>query len=92
MLVVDAVGALAAVRFERLDSISGLLHRAGHKAADGMPLPAHFFHDLGQSGPVLPLEHDHHLGSLATFAWRASFLRLAGPFALGRVLRGDGLS
>jgi len=56
-----------------------------------MFLPSHFFHDLGQSSSVLPLEHDYHLGCLATFARRAGFLRLGGPFALGRVLGGGGL-
>jgi hypothetical protein len=56
-----------------------------------MPLPAHLLHDLGQSSSVLPLEHCHHLSSLATFARRAGFQRLGGPFALGRVLGGGGL-
>jgi len=52
MLLIDAVSALPALRFERLDGESSLLHRAGHEPADGMPLPAHFFHDLGQSSVV----------------------------------------
>src|ERR1035441_2451350 len=50
MLLIDPIGALAALRFEGLDGVSGLLHRAGHEAADGMLLPAHFLHDLRQRG------------------------------------------
>jgi hypothetical protein len=57
-----------------------------------MFLPAHLFHNLGQSGSVLPLEHGHNLGRLATLARRGGFLRLGTPFALGRVLGGRGLS
>ena len=56
-----------------------------------MPLPCHFFHYLGQSGPVLTLEHGHYLRRLTALARRGSFLRLGGPFALGRVLGGGGL-
>jgi len=59
---------------------------------DGVLLPAHFVHDLGQSDSVLPLEHGHYLGRLATLARRAGFLRLGGPFARERVLGGGGLS
>ena len=47
-LLIDSVSALPALRFERLDGESSLLHRAGHEAADGVPLPAHFGHDLGK--------------------------------------------
>jgi len=91
-LLIDSVSALPALRFERLDGESSLLHRAGHEAADGVPLPAHFGHDLGQSGSVLALEHGHHLGCLTTLARCTGDLRLGGPFALGRVLGVGGLS
>ena len=38
--IVDAVGALSALWFERLDSIFSLLHRAGHEPANGVLLSA----------------------------------------------------
>ena len=75
-LLIDSVSALSALRFERLDGESGLLHRAGHEPADGVLLPAHFFHDLGQSGAgAWPPP-----GRLATVARHGGFLRLGGPF------------
>jgi hypothetical protein len=48
MLLVDAVSPLAALGLEGLYRESGLLHRAGHEAADGVFLPTHGRHDLGQ--------------------------------------------
>ena len=83
-------GCAPALRFGRLDGIARLLHRTGHEPADGMFLPSHLFHYLGQSSSVLPLEHGHHLGRFAALARRGGFLRLSGPFALGRVLGGGG--
>src|ERR1019366_8012119 len=53
MLLVDPIGSLAALRFEGLDSVSGLFHRVGHKPAHGVLLPAHFLHDLRERGAVL---------------------------------------
>ena len=44
------------IGFEGFDSVSGLLHRAGHEPANGVLLPAHLVHDLGQRRAVLPLE------------------------------------
>ena len=55
VLLVDPVGALPLVGLEGLDGVSRFLHRAGHEAADGVPLPAHLFHDLRQRGAVLSL-------------------------------------
>ena len=88
MLLVDPVGALALVGFEGLDGVSGLLHRAGHEAANGVFLPAHLVHDLRQRGAVLPLEHGDHLGRLAALARPGGFLRLGGLLALGAFLAG----
>ena len=51
MLGIDAVGPLAAPGLERFDRVPGLFHRAGHEAADGVGLPSHLFHDLGQGPP-----------------------------------------
>jgi hypothetical protein len=82
MLLVDPVGALALFRFERLDAVSGLLHRAGHKAANGTPQPTHLLHDLFQRGAVLALKHGDHLGCLAALARRARF-RLSPKFPPG---------
>jgi hypothetical protein len=39
MLRVDPVGTLTLVRFERIDGVSSLLHRARHEPADGVTLP-----------------------------------------------------
>src|ERR1017187_4261300 len=86
MLLVDPVRPFAALGFEGLDSVPGLLHRAGHEAADGVFLPAHLFHNLGQRGSALPLQHGDHLGGLAALARRGSILRLDDLFALGRVV------
>ena len=68
MLLVDPVGTLAALGFERLDGVSGLLHRACHESPDRVLLPAHLLHDLGQRRPSFPLQHRHHLGRLAASA------------------------
>ena len=81
MLLVDAVRALAFVGFEGLDRVSGLLHRAGHEPADRVLLPVHLFHNLGQRGSVLALEHCDHLSRLAAFARCRGLLR--GLFSLG---------
>src|ERR1017187_1440257 len=86
MLLVDPVRPFAALGFEGLDLVPGLLHRAGHEAADGVFLPAHLFHNLGQRGSALPLQHGDHLGGLAALARRGSILRLDDLFALGRVV------
>ena len=86
MLLADAVGPLAALGLEGLDLVSGLLHRAGHEPADGVPLPPHRVHDLSQCGTLLPLEHGDHLSRFAAFARPGGFLRLGGLFGLGRVL------
>jgi hypothetical protein len=75
--------ALPALRFEGLDSVSSLLHRASHEPADGMALPCHCVHDLGQSSSVLALEHSNHLGGLTALARCTGFLRLGSPLALG---------
>src|ERR1039457_2508690 len=97
MLLVDPVRPFAALGFEGLDLVPGLLHRAGHEAADGVFLPAHRFHNLGQSGAVLPLEHGDHLGRLAALAGTISlrlrgFLgRLGGLLGRGRLLGRLGL-
>ena len=40
LLGVDTVGALPALGFERFDGVSGLLHRASHKAPDRVFQPA----------------------------------------------------
>jgi hypothetical protein len=61
MLFVDAVSVLSTLRLERLDDESRL-HRTGHETLDCVLWPSHFFHDLGQSSSVLPLEHGHHPG------------------------------
>ena len=90
MLVVDAVGALAALRFERFDGVPSLLHRAGHEPADGVLLPAHLVHDLRQRGAVLPLEHGGHLGRLAALPRPGGLLCPGGLFAVGRLLGGGG--
>jgi hypothetical protein len=63
----------------------------GHEAPNGVFLPAHFFHDLGQSGSVLASEHGHHLGRLAALARRGDSPRLGSPFAPGRVLGVGGI-
>jgi hypothetical protein len=89
MLLADPVSSLAALRFEGLDSVSGVFHRAGHEAADGVFLPAHFLHDLGERGAVFPLEHSDDLGRFAAFAWPGGLFRLGGLFGLGRALRGS---
>src|ERR1019366_5429907 len=73
MLLVDSIGSLAALRFEGLDGVSRLLHRAGHEPANCVFLPAHLVHDLSQRGAVLPLEHGDHLGRLAAFARAVAF-------------------
>src|ERR1022692_174563 len=86
MLLVDPVRPFAALGFEGLDLVPGLLHRAGHEAADGVFLPAHLFHNLGQRGSALPLQHGDHLGGLAALARRGSILRLDDLFALRRVV------
>src|ERR1022692_3490100 len=91
MLLVDPVRPFAALGFEGLDLVPGLLHRAGHEAADGVFLPAHLFHNLGQRGSALPLQHGDHLGGLAALARRGSILRLDDLFALGRVVGGGRL-
>src|ERR1017187_3238507 len=78
MLLVDAVRAVALVGLEGLDAESGLLHRAGHEAADCVFLPAHLVHDLLQGRAVLALEHGDHLGGLAALAGTLS-LGLRGP-------------
>ena len=64
MLRVDPVGALTSLRLEGLDLVAGLLHSAGHEAADGVLLPAHLVHDLGQRRAVLPLEQGDYLRGL----------------------------
>jgi hypothetical protein len=43
-----------------------------------VPLPAHLVHDLGQRGPVLPLQHGDHLGRLAALARPGGLLRFRG--------------
>ena len=50
MLCVDAVGPLTLVGFEGFYGVAGLLHRAGHEAANRVFLPAHLVHDFGQRG------------------------------------------
>src|ERR1039457_2481985 len=91
MLLADPIGALPFVGFEGLDLVPGLLHRAGHEAADGVTLPAHGFHDLGDAGPALPLEHLDNLGRLAAPTHACGFRRGRGLFALGRFLGGGRL-
>src|ERR1019366_4978250 len=72
MLRVDPIGALPFVGFEGLDLVPGLLHGAGHEAADGVLLPTHLVHDLGNGRAVLPLQHGNHLGGLAALTDGAS--------------------
>jgi hypothetical protein len=92
MLGVEAVGALAALGFERLDGVASLLHRASHEAADCVALPAHFFHNLGERGAVLALQHRHHLGRLGAAAYPLGLLCTRGRcLGFGRFLRGRGL-
>ena len=86
MLLVNPISTLPALGLERLDGVPGLLHRAGHEAANRVLLPAHLFHDLGQGGSVLALEHGNHLSGLAALADGASRLFLA----LGHALRAAG--
>ena len=85
-MLLDAIGSFSALRLERLDGAPGLLHRAGHEAADGVLLPSHLVHDLSQSSAVLALEHGDDLGGFATFARPGGFLCLGGLFGclLGR--------
>src|ERR1022692_619832 len=87
MLLADPIGALPFVGFEGLDLAPGLLHRAGHEAANRVLLPAHLLHDLDQGGSVLALEHGNDLSRLAALADGASRLFLA----LGHALRAAGL-
>src|ERR1017187_2307460 len=47
MLVIDPIGALAALRSEGLDGVSGLLHRAGHQPSDGVFQPTHLLRSEG---------------------------------------------
>jgi hypothetical protein len=89
MLLIDPVSTLAALGFEGLDRVPGLLHCAGHESTDGVPLPAHFVHDLGQRGSVLPLQHRNYLGRLAALARRRGFRRLGGRFGFGRGFAGS---
>src|ERR1017187_9666961 len=91
MLRVDAVGPLAALRFEGLDVVAGLFHRAGYETPDGVFQPPHLVHDLGQRSAVLALEHGDDLGRLAAFARPGAVLRLGGFLALGRALGRGGL-
>src|SRR4029077_1654642 len=49
-LRVDAVRARASFGLEGLDRVASLLHRPGHKPADGVLLPAHLAHDLFECG------------------------------------------
>src|ERR1017187_2611283 len=53
MLRVDSVRPLTTLGFEGLDAVAGLLHRPGHEPADGVLLPAHLGHELGQGSAVL---------------------------------------
>src|ERR1700678_1638981 len=103
MLGVDAVGALTALGLEGFDGVSGLLHRASHKPANRVTLPAHLIHDLGKAGTVLALEHRHDLRHLTALAGTGALLLLGGFLGLGRglcrgrllgslALRGRGLS
>ena len=97
MLGVEPVRAFAALRFEGLDAVAGFFHRTGHKAADGVLLPAHFLHNLGQRRAVLALQHGEHLRGLAALAGTISlrlrgFLgRLGGLLGRGRLLGRLGL-
>src|ERR1039458_1485483 len=77
MLLVDSVRPFSTLRLEGFNLVAGLLHRAGHEAADSVFLPAHGLHNLGQSGAILPLEHGDHLGGLGALAGTLS-LRLRG--------------
>src|ERR1035437_9660889 len=67
-LSVDPVGALPAFRLEGLDGVTGFLNGPVHEPADGVLLPAHLLHDLGQRRPALALQHRHYLGGLTAFA------------------------
>ena len=86
MLLVDPVGAVALFRFEGLDGVASLLHRAGHEPADCVLLPSHLVHDLGQGSPILPLEQIDHLSGLAALARSRALLFFGGPFGFRRVL------
>jgi hypothetical protein len=86
MLLIDPVGTLTFVGLEGLDRVSGLLHRAGHEPADGVILPSHLVHDLGQRGAVFPLQQRDYLSSLAALARSSTFLFLSGLLGFGRVL------
>src|ERR1017187_9185379 len=83
--------ALTSFGLEGFDGEAGLFHRAGHEPADGVTLPAHGFHDLGDAGPALPLEHLDNLGRLAAPTHACGFRRGRGLFALGRFLGGGRL-
>ncbi len=43
-------------------------HGTGHEPLDGVLLPAHSSHDLGQRRSVLALERGHHQGRFTAFA------------------------
>jgi hypothetical protein len=66
-MLTDPVRALALIGFEGLDGVTGLLHRASHKAADGVSLPSHFVHNLGQGGAALTGAATVRCISLTTF-------------------------
>src|ERR1022692_5181373 len=92
MLLVEAIAALAALGLEGFYLVTGLLHRAGHKSANGVFLPFHGLHDLRNGGPAFALEHGDYLGHLAALARPATFLRLGSLFGgLGRFLGRGGL-
>ena len=73
LLRIDAIGALASFRLEGLGLVTRPFQRAGHEPANGVGLPFHTFHNLGQRGSVLALEHRHDLGRLTALAQRARF-------------------
>src|ERR1022692_2063306 len=57
--LVDPVASLTSFGLEGLDRVPGLLHRTGHDP-DGVTLPAHGPHELGNGGAPLALQRGHH--------------------------------
>src|ERR1017187_3610585 len=77
MLLRQSIAALTSFGLEGFDGEAGLFHRAGHEPADGVTLPAHGFHDLGDAGPAfLPWG-----AFLAAGAFLADLLFTGAPLA-----------